>query len=97
MPSDRPRLLFVHIPRCAGMSFYYFLEELYGKDACVRFGDSVSVDRLLQGDGQCDDKDVVSGHVYSGTFKTMLTSVTDCCSLSCADPGSGSTRWRSTL
>lgn len=67
--SDMPRLLFIHIPRCAGMSFYYFLEELYGKAACVRFGDSASVDRLLHGDRTCDEKDVVAGHVSLRHFQ----------------------------
>lgn len=67
--TDMPRLLFIHIPRCAGMSFYYFLEELYGKASCVRFGDSASVDRLLHGGRACDDKDVVAGHVSLRHFQ----------------------------
>lgn len=34
---------FIHIPKTAGLTFYYFLEECFGKDKCFRAGSEQEV------------------------------------------------------
>lgn len=61
---------FIHVPRCAGMSFFYFLEDCLGKSSCIRFGDANSV-RLFyeQPDaGFLSNYSLVSGHLTITDF-----------------------------
>lgn len=63
------KALFVHVPRCGGMSFYYFLEELYGKANCIRFGDKVSSSQFLNWTDDHSDYACISGHIAYRFFK----------------------------
>lgn len=57
------KTLFVHVPRCGGMSFYYFLEEVFGKENSIRFGDNSTVSIFLESAIDYNDFLCLSGHV----------------------------------
>lgn len=63
------KALFVHVPRCGGMSFYYFLEEIFGKENCTRFGDNNSVTGFLESDEKYIEAACLSGHVPYQFFR----------------------------
>jgi hypothetical protein len=63
------KALFVHVPRCGGMSFYYFLEEIFGKENCKRFGDNASVSEFLKSSETNSEISCLSGHIPYHFFR----------------------------
>jgi hypothetical protein len=57
------KCLFVHVPRCGGMSFYYFLQEIFSEKSSIRFGDSAAVTQFMASTDSFNDYACVSGHL----------------------------------
>ena len=58
------KINFLHIPKTAGLSFYYFLEECFGKENCIRFGNKQDVISFHKNETFDYSKySVVSGHI----------------------------------
>jgi hypothetical protein len=64
------KINFLHIPKSAGISFFYFLEECFGKNSCVRFGTEKDVRAFhTRTDIELlNSFDVISGHLTLQDF-----------------------------
>lgn len=57
------KCLFVHVPRCGGMSFYYFLQEVFSENSSIRFGDNTTVVDFMAKLDAFNDYSCLSGHI----------------------------------
>jgi len=66
----RRQLVFVHIPKTAGLSLHAALENIYGKESTLRIGNDDDLKRLRQmPDNQVIDKAFLSGHFFYRDIK----------------------------
>ncbi len=66
----RRQLVFVHIPKTAGLSLHVALENIYGKESTLRIGNDDDLKRLRQmPENQIIDKDFLSGHFFYRDIK----------------------------
>jgi len=64
------QLVFVHIPKTAGLSLHSALEKIYGKEATLRVGNEDELQQLRKlPDHQVIDKTFLSGHFFYGDIK----------------------------
>jgi hypothetical protein len=64
------QLVFVHIPKTAGLSLHSALENIYGKESTLRVGNEDDLQRLRQlPDDQVIDKTFLSGHFFYSDIK----------------------------
>jgi hypothetical protein len=64
------QLVFVHIPKTAGLSLHVALENIYGKESTLRVGNEDALQRLRQRpDYQVIDKAFISGHFFYDDIK----------------------------
>src|SRR5580658_4341992 len=64
------QLVFVHIPKTAGLSLHSALENIYGKQSTLRVGNEEDLQRLRQlPDNQVIDKTFLSGHFFYNDIK----------------------------
>ena len=64
------QLVFVHIPKTAGLSLHSALENIYGKESTLRIGNEDDLQRLRQlPDDQVIDKAFLSGHFFYSDIK----------------------------
>lgn len=64
------QLVFVHIPKTAGLSLHAALENIYGSEATLRVGNEEALQRLRQRpDHQVIDKSYLSGHFFYNDIK----------------------------
>jgi hypothetical protein len=64
------QLVFVHIPKTAGLSLHSALENIYGKESTLRVGNEDDLQRLRQlPDDQVIDKAFLSGHFFYSDIK----------------------------
>lgn len=64
------KLNFIHIPKTAGLTFYYFLEECFGAENCYRAGDKDQVTSFHSSRSldYFDNFTVVAGHLKVQDF-----------------------------
>jgi hypothetical protein len=64
------QLVFVHIPKTAGLSLHAALENIYGKESTLRVGNEDDLLRLRQlPNNQVIEKDFLSGHFFYDDIK----------------------------
>src|SRR5579863_2659047 len=64
------QLVFVHIPKTAGLSLHAALENIYGKASTLRVGNEDDLQRLRQlPNNQPIDKAFLSGHFFYNDIK----------------------------
>ncbi len=64
------QLVFVHIPKTAGLSLHAALENIYGKESTLRVGNDDALQRLRQlPDNKVIDKAFISGHFFYDDIK----------------------------
>jgi hypothetical protein len=64
------QLVFVHVPKTAGLSLHSALENIYGKESTLRIGNDDDLQRLRQlPDNQVIDKTFISGHFFYDDIK----------------------------
>lgn len=64
------QLVFVHIPKTAGLSLHAALENIYGTESTLRVGNEDALQRLRQlPDHQIIDKTFISGHFFYHDIK----------------------------
>jgi hypothetical protein len=64
-----PQLVFVHIPKTAGLSLHSALEKIYGKEQTMRVGNEDELQQLRKLPEQVIDKAFLSGHFFYGDIK----------------------------
>lgn len=63
------QLVFVHIPKTAGLSLHSALEKIYGKEATFRVGNEDELQHLRKLPDQVINKTFLSGHFFYGDIK----------------------------
>jgi hypothetical protein len=67
--ARRVKILFVHIPKTAGISIYRGIERAYGMDKCIRFAQLTERDKYrAMSDEEVAHYDLLSGHFPFSIF-----------------------------